>query len=114
MATATSVMRLVEQGKIKLSDSIVTYLPEFDNHDKKAITVEHLLRHRTGLIADNPIGDYADGSDKAWERIANLKLHSTPGERFLLQRRELPGPGAAGRAGLGKTSSMYLPARQPS
>lgn len=83
VATATSVMRLVEQGKIKLSDSIVTYLPEFDNHDKKAITVEHLLRHRTGLIADNPIGDYADGSDKAWERIANLKLHSKPGERFL-------------------------------
>ncbi|SIO60249.1 Uncharacterized conserved protein YbbC, DUF1343 family [Singulisphaera sp. GP187] len=83
VATATSVMRLVEQGKIKLGDSIVTYLPEFDNHGKKAITVEHLLRHRTGLIADNPIKDYADGTDKAWERIAEQELHSTPGERFL-------------------------------
>ncbi|AGA27145.1 hypothetical protein Sinac_2853 [Singulisphaera acidiphila DSM 18658] len=83
VATATSVMRLVEQGKIKLGDSIVTYLPEFDNHDKKAITVEHLLRHRTGLIADNPIADYADGSEKAWERIAALKPNSPPNERFL-------------------------------
>ncbi|WP_406695510.1 exo-beta-N-acetylmuramidase NamZ domain-containing protein [Singulisphaera sp. Ch08] len=83
VATATSVMRLIEEGKIKLTDSIVTYLPEFDNHDKKSVTIEHLLRHRTGFIADNSIKDYADGPEKAWERIATLKLNSPPGERFL-------------------------------
>jgi len=83
IATATSVLKLVEQGKIKLSDSIVTYLPEFDQKGKKELTIDLLLRHRTGLIADNAIGDYANGPEKAWERIAALKLNFKPGEKFL-------------------------------
>ncbi len=41
-----------------------------------------LLRHRSGLIADNPLRDYADGPAKAWERLAELGLESPPGERF--------------------------------
>ena len=55
VATATSVMILVERGKLKLDDRLGTLLPEFDNHRKGEITVEQLLRHRSGLIADNPI-----------------------------------------------------------
>ncbi len=61
MATATSVMILIEQGKLRLDDTLGQLLPEFDNHGKGAITVEQLLRHRSGLIADNPLADYADG-----------------------------------------------------
>jgi uncharacterized protein YbbC (DUF1343 family)/CubicO group peptidase (beta-lactamase class C family) len=83
VATATSVLILVEQGKIRLDDPITKYLPEFDNHGKNAITVEQLLRHRSGLIADNPIADYADGPEKAWERIAALEPIAQPGERFV-------------------------------
>lgn len=83
MATATSVLVLVDQGRIKLSDPIVKYLPEFDNHGKGAITVEHLLRHRSGLLADNALADFADGPEKAWERIAQLPLLAPPGERYL-------------------------------
>jgi uncharacterized protein YbbC (DUF1343 family) len=83
VATATSIMILWEQGKLKLADPITRYLPEFNNHGKDAITIEQLLRHRSGLIADNPLEDYAAGPDKAWERIANLGLVARPGERFL-------------------------------
>ena len=61
VATATSVMLLVEEGRVKLEDRVVKYLPELDNHGKGEITVEHLLRHRAGLIPDNPLKDYADG-----------------------------------------------------
>lgn len=83
VATATVVMKLVEQGRVSLQDPITKYLPELDNHGKRAITVDHLLRHRSGLIADNPIADYADGPAAAWERIGRLELVAPPGERFL-------------------------------
>ena len=76
VATATSAMILLEQGKLRLDDPLGRHLPEFDNHGKGAITVEQLLRHRAGLIADNPIGDFADGPAKAWERIAAIGLES--------------------------------------
>lgn len=83
VATATSVLVLVDRGQVALRDPVVKYLPEFDNHGKGAITVEQLLRHRSGLIADNPISDYADGREKAWERIAALKPVAPPGERYV-------------------------------
>jgi uncharacterized protein YbbC (DUF1343 family)/CubicO group peptidase (beta-lactamase class C family) len=82
LATATSIMILVEQGKLRLDDTLARLLPEFDNHGKGAITVEQLLRHRSGLLADNPLGDYADGPDGAWKRLAELDLTNPPGARF--------------------------------
>jgi uncharacterized protein YbbC (DUF1343 family)/CubicO group peptidase (beta-lactamase class C family) len=83
IATATSVMVLLERGKIRLNDKIVTYLPELKGNGKDAITIEQLLRHRSGLIPDNSIADYADGPEAAWEKIAALSPRETPGEVFL-------------------------------
>ncbi len=82
IATATSVMILIEEGKLRLSDRVVRFLPEFDNHGKGAITIEQLLRHRAGFVPDNPLADYQQGPDAAWKRIAELDLVSKPGERF--------------------------------
>src|SRR5262249_61943328 len=36
----------------------------------------------TGLTADNDLKDYADGREKALERVAALKLEVPPGTRF--------------------------------
>ena len=82
IATATSVMILRERGAIDLDEPVTTYLPELANRDKGAITVEMLLRHRAGLIPDNPLSDYDDGPEAAWRRIAEIDLTSEPGERF--------------------------------
>lgn len=82
IATATSILILVERGRLRLDDRLGDLLPEFDNHGKGEITVEHLLRHRAGLIADDPLADFADGPERAWERIARLELLGRPGERF--------------------------------
>lgn len=83
IATATCVMKLIERGEVRLEDPITKFFPELDRHGKRAITVEMLLRHRTGLIPDNPIGDYAEGPARAWEKIADLRLTATPGDRFV-------------------------------
>jgi len=55
VATATSVMRLVEQGKVRLNDPLTAYLPEFGANGKNDITVPH-SRHsrRAGTRATLP------------------------------------------------------------
>jgi uncharacterized protein YbbC (DUF1343 family) len=83
VATATSIMLLLEQGKLRLSDRVVDYLPGFGQHGKDKITLEHLLLHTSGLIADNPESDYRDGRDKALERINDLTPLAEPGARFV-------------------------------
>ncbi|MFK7778385.1 MAG: DUF1343 domain-containing protein [Gimesia sp.] len=83
IATATSVMQLVEQGKIKLNDPVSRYIPEFANNGKQAVTVYQLLTHQGGLIPDNSIKDYREGPEKAMERIYALKLYYEPGTRFV-------------------------------
>jgi CubicO group peptidase (beta-lactamase class C family) len=44
--TSTAVLQLVEQGKIRLSDPLVRYLPDFPY---PAVTIRHLLAHLSGL-----------------------------------------------------------------
>jgi len=83
VATAASILILKDQGKIRLEDPVGKYWPEFANNGKEAITIEQLLRHRSGLIADNALADYADGLDQAWDRIARLGLIGPPGEKFV-------------------------------
>jgi D-alanyl-D-alanine carboxypeptidase len=48
---ATSVLKLVEQGKIRLDGAVGDYLPEFDSvlHPPKPITVRMLLDHTSGM-----------------------------------------------------------------
>lgn len=82
IATATSVMQLVEQGKVKLTDPVAKYIPEFAANGKQDITVFQLLTHQGGLIPDNSIRDYRDGPEKAMERVYALKLYYEPGTRF--------------------------------
>jgi CubicO group peptidase (beta-lactamase class C family) len=82
VATGTSVMILIQEGKLKPSDLVGKHWPAFAANGKDKVTVEHLLLHTSGLTADNAIADYADGKAKALERIAGLKLEAPAGTRF--------------------------------
>jgi uncharacterized protein YbbC (DUF1343 family)/CubicO group peptidase (beta-lactamase class C family) len=83
IATATSIMLLVERGQLRLSDKVESHLPEFGQNGKGDVTVLQLLTHQSGLIADNALSDYLDGPEKAWERIFALGLTSEPGKKFV-------------------------------
>lgn len=82
IATGTSIFKLVEKGKLRLSDKVKTHLPELTNANWETITLEHLLTHTSGLPAGNGLGDYKDGMANAIKRINELKLAAPPGERF--------------------------------
>src|SRR5205085_2611144 len=51
MATTPCVMKLFEQGKIRLDDPVTKYLPEFQG-GKSDITVRLLMTHFSGLRPD--------------------------------------------------------------
>lgn len=51
VATTTGLMKLFEQGRIRLDDPVTTYLPEFQGGNS-AITVRDLATHFSGLRPD--------------------------------------------------------------
>src|SRR5215468_9868722 len=65
VATASSILLLIEQGKLRLSDKVAKYWPEFAADKKGSVTIEHCLLHISGLTADNTLADYQDGKAKA-------------------------------------------------
>jgi CubicO group peptidase (beta-lactamase class C family) len=83
IATATSVMTLIEQGRLKLDEPVAKHIPEFGANGKDAITIQHLLTHQGGLIPDNSLRDYLDGPKLAFDRIHQLELTAQPGARFI-------------------------------
>jgi len=54
--TATAILKLEEQGRLKVTDPIEKYFPGVPP-DKRAITLHHLLTHTAGLASDFG-GDY--------------------------------------------------------
>ncbi len=83
VATATSMMILVERGRVRLGDPVWQYIPEFGEMGKKRITVEQLLTHRSGLIADNDIKDYEQGPEASMRNIWNLAPLAEAGSKFI-------------------------------
>ena len=49
IATTTSIMRLVTEGRVRLNDPVAAYLPEFAQNGKRDITIRELLTHYSGL-----------------------------------------------------------------
>ena len=82
IATATAIFKLVETGKLKLSDKVSLHWPEFGANDKDTVTVGQCLLHTSGLIADNALADYKGDRAAAMKAIAGLKLQSPAGTKF--------------------------------
>jgi uncharacterized protein YbbC (DUF1343 family)/CubicO group peptidase (beta-lactamase class C family) len=83
VATATSVMILVDRGMVRLGDPVSRYIPEFAASGKRNITVEQLLTHRSGFIPDNELKDYEAGPEKSFENIWKLAPIAETGSRFI-------------------------------
>ncbi|HJR59067.1 MAG TPA: exo-beta-N-acetylmuramidase NamZ domain-containing protein [Vicinamibacterales bacterium] len=83
VATTTAAMILIEEGKIRLSDRVATYIPGFERYNKGNITVRHLMTHMAGLRPDVDLGDLWTGYDKAIELAIEEVPTAPPGERFV-------------------------------
>ncbi len=110
--TAVSILMLMEEGKLLLSDPVSKYIPEFHNPKvavwrlpndpagagatlvaaRREITIKDLLTHTSGLASgfSGPAGDYVrranlptGGSlDERVRRLAKLPLNFEPGSQW--------------------------------
>jgi uncharacterized protein YbbC (DUF1343 family) len=83
VATAPSIMKLVEEGKIDLRAPVSRYLPDFGKNGKESVTVADLLLHTSGLVADNALSDYRGTRADAMARICASAPASEPGSTFV-------------------------------
>lgn len=83
VATATSIIKLIEQGKLSLTDKVSAIIPEFAVNEKQEITVRDLLIHMSGLLPDNALADYLNGPNEALKKICDLKLQNPVGSKFV-------------------------------
>jgi uncharacterized protein YbbC (DUF1343 family)/CubicO group peptidase (beta-lactamase class C family) len=83
VATTTSMMILVEEGRIRLNERVSHYIPEFGRYGKQGVTIRHLLAHVSGLRPDIDLNDLWVGYDTAISRAADEILVAAPGQRFI-------------------------------
>jgi CubicO group peptidase (beta-lactamase class C family) len=87
---AMAVLKLRDQGKLRLDDPVANYLPELKNvqlptTDSPALTIRHLMTMSTGLPEDNPWGDrqMAISNAKLEQFVgAGLSFSNAPGQVF--------------------------------
>jgi uncharacterized protein YbbC (DUF1343 family) len=83
VVTTTSVMILIEEGKIRLNDRVASFIPEFARYGKEGITVRHLLTHMSGLRPDVDLAEPWTGADTALALAVEEVPLAKPGERFI-------------------------------
>ena len=83
VATATSIMILVERGKLRLSDPVSLFIPELKGEGRESITIEQLLIHRSGYAPDFDLRERWTGYDEAIKRLIKEPLRNPPGTRFI-------------------------------
>jgi CubicO group peptidase (beta-lactamase class C family) len=134
--TTSVFMQLVQQGKVKITDPVSKYLPEFlelaptaeDREKRKQITVEHLLTHTAGLTAWKPYYRTQTNYAGMLHAVLTTPLQSDPGATFRYSDFGMMLAGeVASRAGkkplavlekelvfapLGMTNTMRNPPRQ--
>ncbi len=82
VATTPAIMKLFEQGKIRLNDPVTVYLPEFQG-GKTDITVRDLLTHFSGLRPDLDLEPPWSGYDTGIRKALMDKPVNPPGQRFV-------------------------------
>jgi uncharacterized protein YbbC (DUF1343 family)/CubicO group peptidase (beta-lactamase class C family) len=82
IATTPSVMKLFEQGKIRIDDPVTKYLPEFQGGHSD-ITIRDLMTHFSGLRPDLDLKPAWSGYETGIERALKDPPARPPGVRFV-------------------------------
>ncbi len=83
VATTVAAMQLVEQGKVRLNDPVVKYIPEFGQNGKGDITVRDLLTHFSGLPPSLDLSHPWAGRDTGYSMAFSTMPILPPETRFV-------------------------------
>lgn len=82
IATTPAIMRLFEEGKIRLNDPVTRYLPEFQGGHSE-ITIRNLMTHFSGLRPDLDLKPAWSGYETGIQRALMDKPAGPPGVHFV-------------------------------
>jgi len=80
IGTTTSIMLLVDQGKLHVDDPVGKYIPGFNSPGKRSITIRNLLTHTSGIDEWYPLFYRAHNKQEVFRLIASLPLKYPVGE----------------------------------
>src|SRR5882757_6693041 len=81
-ATTPSIMKLFEQGKLRIDDPVTKYLPEFQG-GKSDITIRLLMTHFSGMPPDLELVPKWSGYSTGVEKALITVPVAPPGARFI-------------------------------
>ncbi len=81
VATTSAIMILVDRQQLSLDDRVVSYLPAFGAGDdrKSAVTIRHLLTHRSGLPAGRELWRAGRAPAEGRRMVLATSLRRAPG-----------------------------------
>jgi CubicO group peptidase (beta-lactamase class C family) len=82
VGTTTAVMILFDEGKLRLDDPVVKYIPEFTGGAKDQVTIRMLLEHRSGLPAGRDLWRITQTPDEARAAVISTPLFAAPGQYY--------------------------------
>ena len=87
--SAALVMTFIDEGKLKLTDTVGKYLPVLSRYGKGGITISQCLSHLTGIQAPElkeNIKDVVDANsmDEVITTIAKMPMEGEPGKNIPL------------------------------
>lgn len=93
--TSVLILRLFEQGKLNLDQTVGTYLPDYKGEARDKVTIRQLLNHTSGMtnidrvpsleyVVKNgfPLYQMPHTSDEILEKYCSAKLVGEPGKAF--------------------------------
>src|SRR5260370_42073123 len=82
VATTSCLMKLFEDGKLRLNDRVTEYLPEFQG-GKSEITIRNLMTHFSGLRPDLDLKPPWSGYETGIQKALIDKPAGPPAVRFV-------------------------------
>lgn len=80
------ILKLIEDGRLRLEDKVVRYIPELDNTYREDIQLKHLLTYTMVLdLAKGPSAQVQEGLDAPglWQLLFTSPLKAAPGRLYL-------------------------------
>ncbi|MGE7881567.1 serine hydrolase domain-containing protein [Bacillus sp. NPDC094077] len=115
--TGLAIVKLIEDKKIKLEDSVQQHLPWFKVKDTQLasnITIQHLLTHTSGIntFEGLALSDKQSKSSTALKenvmKLSNVKLTASPGKRYQYSNANYIVLGALIEEVTNETYSSYM------
>ena len=83
IGTTSAVMKLYDGGLLELDDRVGMYLPQFATGPKGAITIRHLITHRSGFPPFRRFFLMCSTAAEAMDSLFATELVATPGDTTI-------------------------------